>query len=59
MLGFVSANIPWNAISNLEIRMSDNALCDDPMLLSVITHSIISGREYALAVGAMKKQLPS
>jgi len=58
MLGCVSANIPWNAISNLEIRMSDNALCDDPMLLSVITHSIISGREYALAVDAMKKQLP-
>jgi len=59
MLGFVSAHIPWNTISNLELRRSYKALRDDPVLLSATTLSNICHREYALTVDAIKKQLPS
>ena len=57
MLGFVSAHIPWNAISNLELRRSYKALCDDLVLPSATTLSNICQREYALTVDAIKKQL--
>jgi hypothetical protein len=58
MLGFVSAHIPWNAISNLELRWSYKALRDDQVLPSATTLSNICRREYALTVDAIKKQLP-
>jgi len=58
MLGFVSAHIPWNAISNLELQRSYKALRDDLALLSATTLSNICRREYALTVDAIKKQLP-
>jgi len=58
MLGFVLAHIPWNAISNLELRLSYRALRDDLVLLSATTLCNICRREYALTVDAIKKQLP-
>ena len=58
MLGFVSAHIPWNAISNLELRRSYKALRNDLVLSSATTLSNICQREYALTVNAIKKQLP-
>jgi len=58
MLGFVSAHIPSNAISNLELRRSYKALCDDLVLPSATTLSNICRREYALTVDAINKQLP-
>ena len=59
MIGFFSAHIPWNAISNLELRPSYNALRSELVLLSASTLSNISQREYTLTVDAIKKQLPS
>jgi len=59
MLGFVSAHIPWNAISNLELRRSYKALHNDRVLRSATTLSNMCQREYALTVDAIKKQLPS
>ena len=59
MLGFVSAHIPWNAISNLELRRSYNALRSELVLLSASTLSNICRREYSLTVDAIKKQLPT
>jgi len=58
MLGFVSAHRPWNAISNLELRQSYQALRDDLVLQSATTLSNICRREYALTVDAIEKQLP-
>jgi len=58
MLGFVSAHIPWNAISNLELRRAYKSLRDDLVLPSSTTHSNIYRREYALTVDANKKQVP-
>jgi len=58
MLGFVSAHIAWNAISNLELRRSYQALGDDLVLPLATTLSNICRREYALTVDAIKKQLP-
>jgi len=58
MLGFVSAHIPWNAISNLELQQSYKALRDDLVLLSATTLSNMCRREYALTVHAIKQQLP-
>jgi len=58
MLGFVSAHIPWNAISNLELRRSDKALRDDLVLPSATTLSNICRKEYALTLDAIKKHLP-
>jgi hypothetical protein len=58
MLGFVSAHIPWNMISNLELQRSYMALRNDLVLASATTHSKICRREYALTVDAIKKQLP-
>jgi len=59
MLGFVSAHITWNAISNLQLRRSYNALQSKLVLPSASTLSNICRREYTLTVDAMKKQLPS
>jgi hypothetical protein len=58
MLGFVSAHIPWNARSNLELRWSYKSLRDDLVLPSATTLSNICRREYALKVDEIKKQLP-
>ena len=58
MLWFVSAHIPWNAISNHELQRSYKALRDDLVLPSATTLSNICRREYALTVDAIKKQLP-
>jgi len=57
MLGFNLAHIPWNAISNLELRQSYEWLRDDLVLPSATTLSNICRREYALTVDAIKKQL--
>jgi hypothetical protein len=57
MLGIVSAHIPWNAISNLELRRAYQVLRDDVVLPSTTTLSNICRREYALTVDAIKKQL--
>jgi len=59
MLGFVSAHIPWNAISNLKLRLSYKALRNDLVLPSTRTLGNICQREYALTVDAIKKQSPS
>jgi len=59
VFGFVSAHIPWNAISNLELRRSYKALYNDLVLLSATTLSNICRREYALTMDAIKKKLPS
>jgi hypothetical protein len=59
MLRSVSAHIPWNSISNLELQRSYKALQNDLPLLSASTIRKICLREYALTVDAIKKQLPS
>jgi len=59
LLGFVSAHIPWNAISNLELRWWYKALRDDLVLPSATTLHNICRRGYALPVDAIKKQLQS
>ena len=53
MLGFVPAHIPWNAISNLELRRSYKALRDHLVLPSATILSNIGRREYALTVDAI------
>jgi len=58
MLGFVSGHIPRNAISNLELRRSYEALRADLVLPSATALSNICRREYALTVDAIKKQIP-
>jgi len=59
MLGFVSAPIPWNSISNLELRRSYKALREDLVLPSATTLRNICQRESSLTMDAIKKQLPS
>jgi len=59
MLGFVSAHVPWNAVSNLELRRSYKVLRNDPVLPSATTLSNICRRVYAPTVDGIKKQLPS
>jgi hypothetical protein len=58
MLGFVSADLKWNVISNLELQWSYKAVRSDLVLPSASTLSNISGREYSLTVDAIKKQFP-
>jgi len=58
MLGFVSAHIPGNAISYLELQRSYMALRNDLVLPSATTLSNLCWREYALTVDAIEKQLP-
>jgi len=59
MLGFVSAYIPWNTISDLELRLSYKAVRDELVLPSATTFSNFRLGEYSLTVDANKKQLPS
>jgi len=56
MLGFVSAHIPSNAISNEELPRSCKALRRELVLPSATTLKTICRREYALTVDAIKKQ---
>ena len=58
MLGFVSAHISRNAISNLQLRQSYKALRNDLVLPSTTTLSNMCQMEYALTVDAIKNQLP-
>jgi hypothetical protein len=58
MLGFVSALIPWNTISNLELQPSYKALRDDLVVPCATTLSNICRREYPRTVDAINKQLP-
>jgi len=55
--GFVSAHVPWNAISNLKLRLSFKVLRDNLVLPFTTTLRNICHREYALTVDAIKKQL--
>jgi chaperone required for assembly of F1-ATPase len=59
MLGFVSVHIQWNAMSNLALGRSNNALQSESVLQSASTLSNICRTEYTLTVDAIKKQLPS
>jgi len=59
MLGFVPPHIPCNSISNLELRRSHKALCDDLVQLSATTIRNICRSEYALTVDAIRTQLPT
>jgi len=56
MLGFVSVHIPWNAITNLQLWHSYNALLSELVLTSASTLSNICRSEYTQTVDAMKKQ---
>jgi len=58
MLGFVSADIPRNTISNLQSPWSYVALRDDLLLPSVTTVSNSHQREYALPADAIMTQVP-
>jgi hypothetical protein len=58
MLACVSAHSPWNHVPNLELRRSYEALRDDQVLPSATMLSNICLTEYALAVDAIKNQLP-
>jgi len=59
MLGFVSAHSTCNALSNLELRRSNNALQRELVQPFASTLRNISQREYTLILYAIKKQLPS
>jgi len=59
MAGFVSAHIPWNALSNLELRWSYGVLRSKLVLPPATTLGVIWWREYALTVDAIKEQLQS
>ena len=59
MLRFVSAHIPWNATSNIELRRPYKALRDELLLPSAATLSNICRRGHAVTVDAIKNQLPS
>ena len=59
MLGFVSAHIPWNAISDLELCRLYKALHNDLVLPSATTLINICRTEYALSMDATMMQLPS
>jgi len=59
MLWFVSAHLPWNAISKLELGRSYKTVRDHLVLLSAANFGNICWRDYALTVDAIKKQMPS
>jgi len=59
MLGFVLAQIPWNAISNLELWRAYTALRSKLVLPSASTLRNSCWRKYTLTVDAIKKQLRS
>ena len=58
MLGCVSAHIPWNAVLNLKIRRTYNALRSDLILPSASTLGNICRREYFLTIEAILNKLP-
>jgi hypothetical protein len=58
MLGFLSAHIPRNVLSNLKLQQSYKSLRYVLVLPSATTLSNICRREYALTVDAIEKQLP-
>jgi len=59
MLSYVLADIPWKAISNLELQQSHKALLNKQLLPCTMPFSNIYRREYALTVVAIMNQLPS
>ena len=59
LLWFVSAHIPWNTMSNLELWQSYKALPNNLVLPSATTLSNICCRKYALTMDAIKKPAPS
>jgi len=59
MLGFVSAHIPWKAISNLALQQPYNPVRSELVLPSASTLGNICGREYTPTVDAIQKQLLS
>jgi len=54
-LGFVLAHIPWNAISNVELRLSYGVLRSDLVLRSAKILGNICRRDNALTMDAIKK----
>jgi len=56
-LGLLSAHIPWNAIYNLELGRSYDALRSKLVPQSASTLSNLRWREYSLTKDAIKKQL--
>src|SRR3977135_1901706 len=58
MLGFLSAHIPFHAISNLELRRAFLALRTDIKLPSASNMGNLCSREYGLTLAAIKRQLP-
>jgi len=59
MLGFVSAHIPCNVISNLELGRSDNAIQRELLLSSGNTLSDFRRREYTPTVDVITMQMLS
>jgi len=59
MLWSISARIPWNARSYLELRRSYKAFHDDLVLPSATTLCNMCRKESAKTVDAIQKQLPS
>jgi hypothetical protein len=59
MLAFISAHIPWNAISNLKLQWLYSISRRELMPLSASTLSNIWRREYSWTVDSITKQLPS
>jgi len=59
MLGFVSAYIPWNAILNLDLWRSYEALRNDLVLPSGMTLRNIFWRESPFTVDAIEKEMLS
>jgi len=55
MLGIVSADIPWNAISNYELQLSYKALRTELVLPLATTLRINCCRQDALTMDAIKK----
>jgi hypothetical protein len=58
MLGFLSAHIPFNAITNRELRRAFLALRSDIRLPSASTLGNLCHKEYDLTLAAIKSQLP-
>jgi len=59
MIGFASAHIPWNPISNMELQQSCEVLWSDLVLPCATTINTIFQSVYAQTMDANKKQLPS
>jgi hypothetical protein len=59
MLEVVFADVPWNALSNLELQWSQNSFFSNLVQPSATTFSNIRWKEYALSVDAIKMPLPS